>query len=279
VPAGDGDGFLRPDLNLVQGTAVDALREDGIAVLRFQDLLGAGLWRDARMDIQPFVREAEDVVHEFAEAPADKDELIIRRFETKTADGKSARPRLSINGPWLRIAASEALLDVVNSYRNGLTRLCYVDNWFTVPYPAARERIASQCWHRDPEDEHIVKVFVYLSDVDEEAGPFEYIRGSAAGGRYGHLWPWGEGNRYPPSNELEAAVELDDRSTVIGPAGTVIICDTGGFHRGGFVRHKPRILAISTYLRRDAKEGRRRFTVDFEGQENALPPEVRAALG
>jgi hypothetical protein len=138
--------------------------------------------------------------------------------------------------------------------------------------------VASQRWHRDPEDEHVVKVFVYFSDVDEEAGPFEYVRGSTAGGRYGHLWPWGDGPRYPPADELEASVAAEDRLAVTGSAGTVILCDTGGFHRGGFARTKPRILSIATFLRRDRKEGRRRFTVDFAGREDELAPQVLAAL-
>ena len=102
--------------------------------------------------------------------------------------------------------------------------------------------MASQRWHRDPEDDHIVKMFIYFSDVDEEAGPFEYVRDSAAGGKYGDVFPWGQGHRYPSAEELEAAVDPDDRLTMTGPAGTVIFCDTAGFHRGGFARTKPRIL-------------------------------------
>ena len=276
------EGFVSPPLNDVQRAAVDALKNDGIAIVPFVDLLGEELWRDACADIEPFVRETEAATRGVGERPAGKEEVIIRRFFDKAAkDGDAAngsKPAFSIGGPWLRIAASELLLDVVNSYRERLTRLFYLDNWFTVPYPAAGQRVASQRWHRDPEDEHIVKVFVYFSDVDEEAGPFEYVRGSSAGGRYGDLWAWGEGHRYPPADELEATVAPEDRVTVTGPAGTIILCDTGGFHRGGFARSKPRILSIQTYLRPDRKEGKRRFTVDFEGREDTLPPQVRAAL-
>ena len=60
-----------------------------------------------------------------------------------------------------------------------------------MPYPNAKKRVASQRWHRDPDDDHIVKMFIYLSDVAEEAGPFEYVRDSAAGGRYGDLFRGG----------------------------------------------------------------------------------------
>ena len=63
-----------------------------------------------------------------------------------------------------------------------------------------------------------------------------------------------------------------------GPAGTVIFCDTAGFHRGGFARTKPRILMISTYLRESARKGKRRFAVDFEGRDSSLSEQARHAL-
>ena len=105
---------------------------------------------------------------------------------------------LPSDGAWLRFAAGDALLDVVNSYRNVKTKLIDVDQWYTIPVADESERHASQQWHRDPEDQHVVKAFLYFSDVDEDAGPFEYIRRSAEGSTYGHLWPWGAAEtRYP----------------------------------------------------------------------------------
>lgn len=274
--AAPADGFVEPELNDVQRAAVEALQADGIAVVSFVELFGEELWNDARADIDPFIRETAEATRDAGDRPAGKEEVIVRRFFDKK--GEKEKPLFSIGSPWLRIAGSDALVDIVNSYRRRQTRLFYLDNWFTVPYPGADDRVASQRWHRDPEDDHIVKVFVYFSDVDEEAGPFEYVRGSPAGGRYGDLWAWNDGHRYPPTDELEAAVAPEDRFLVTGPAGTIIICDTGGFHRGGFARTKPRILSIATYLRTDRKEGQRRFTVDFEGREGELEPQVLAAL-
>jgi hypothetical protein len=273
--------FVPPELDDVQRAAVEALRADGIAVTDARSLLGDELWEEALADAQPFIRETEEATRNVGPRPTDKDELIIRRFLTRVGmkvDGKKPeKPRFSIGAPWLRIAAAEPLVDVVNSYRGQLTRLYEVDEWFTVPYPSASERIASQEWHRDPEDAHVVKVFVYFTDVDEEAGPFEYVRGSAAGGRYDHLWPWAEGHRYVAEDDLESAVLPDDRLTVTGPAGTMFVVDTGGFHRGGFARTKPRALSTSTYLPPDARK--RRFKVDYTGQEESLSPQVRFALG
>ena len=45
-------------------------------------------------------------------------------------------------------------------------------------------RVSSQRWHRDYNDERLVKVFIYLTDVDEDTGPLEYVPGSTLGGEY-----------------------------------------------------------------------------------------------
>jgi hypothetical protein len=255
---------------------LDTFQSDGIAVASFVDLFGEELWQDAVADITPFVASTDERAAELGstEGGKGKDEVIVRRFYGKGQDAHTYR----LSDPWLRIAASETVLGVANGYAGEQARLTYVDNWYTVPHPEATERVASQRWHRDPEDDHIVKMFVYFSDVDEEAGPFEYIRSSAAGGKYGDVFAWRDGHRYPSGEEIEATVDPDDRLTMTGPAGTVIFCDTAGFHRGGFARTKPRILMISTFLRESARKGKRRFEVDFEGRESTLTDAARHAL-
>jgi Phytanoyl-CoA dioxygenase (PhyH) len=264
-----------PALNEIQQGVADALRRDGYAVVGFRDLFDDATWSELVADAAPFVRQTEDSLHDIGDRPAKKHDFIVRRYLNK--EEGAAKARHSLDSPWLRIGASETMLDIVNTYRGHWTRLHYLDNWYTVPFSAADKRIASQRWHRDPEEEHIVKVFLYLSDIDDEAGPFEYIRSSATGGRYGDFWPWAEGDRHPPEDELNQTVPPEDRLTLTGPAGTMIFCDTGGFHRGGFARTKPRILATWSYVSPATGKGHR-FEVDFRGREANLPGKVLAAL-
>src|SRR5919201_4094864 len=238
-----------PHLNERQQRLVDSLRANGVALLRFQELFGEALWREAEADIEPFVRATADATRDAGATPTHKRDVIVRRFEKREGE---KRPVLRLNEPWLRFAASETLLDVINAYRGRWTKLFYLDNWYTVPFPGLEERVASQRWHRDPEEEHVVKVFVYFSEVDADAGPFEYVSGSASGQRHGDLWPWGVADRYPPPDELEQTVPPADRLMLTGPPGTMIVCDTGGFHRGGFARTRPRVLAACTYVDPDA---------------------------
>jgi len=248
----------------------DSLRRDGIAVTDFRDLFGEELWEEVRDDIAPFVADQEQLLGTLGPAPAHKDEFIVRRFQGQAS-------RFSLASPWLRIGLSETMLGTVNAYRGRATKLFYVDNWFTPPYAQAEERIASQRWHRDPEEEHVVKVFLYLADVDEDAGPFEYVKGSPAGGRWGELWPWGSKAKNPSDEKMAAAVPTADRVALTGPAGTMFFCDTGGFHRGGFARARPRVLSIWSYVAPEAQAGRR-FEVDLDGREAELSADARAAL-
>ncbi len=112
---------------------------------------------------------------------------------------------LGLDDPWFRAVSSHRLLDIANAYLEMWSKLEYVDVWYSVPQPAAAERISSQRWHRDYNDKHLLKVFLYLVDVDEDMGPFQYVAGSQPGGPYADAW------------ELAAArPELPDRGRARG---------------------------------------------------------------
>ena len=75
-----------------------------------------------------------------------------------------------------RFALQAPIVDVANAYFNMFTRVSYFNIWHTFSTPVHAR--ATQLWHRDPEDRYILKVFLYLSDVDDGAGPFTYAAGS-----------------------------------------------------------------------------------------------------
>jgi hypothetical protein len=105
------------------------------------------------------------------------------------------------------------------------------------------------------------------------------VRQSAPGRKYGELWPWGKSeDRYPPPDELERLIDPADRVLATGPTGTLVVCDTSGFHRGGYARSKPRILETHTYVNKEVRPGstRRKFSVDW--RDNELSSQARFAL-
>ncbi len=274
--------FKPAELDEVQQRALDALRTDGVAVLPFAELFGDdAFWAELDSDMRAFVQEAEEELaglsREERKARYGNKSFLVRRFRAKKKG--EPQPSLAPSNPWVRLGISAQLLDVVNAYRGQTMRLHDVDNWYTVPEGDDAERVLSQKWHRDGWENHIVKVFTYFVDVDPEAGPFEYVRGSTAGGKYGSLWPWEDEEVYPDQAEFEAAIDPDDFLTLTGPPGTVVICDTSGFHRGGYARSRPRILSYLTYLSDEGNQRhRRKFDVDWTAGDGGLSSAARYAL-
>ena len=78
-------------------------------------------------------------------------------------------------------ASTKRLLDIANTYLGMWAKLEYVDVWYTPP--STGRAPSSQRWHRDFNDRHLLKAFLYLVDVDEETGPFEYVPRTAPGQR------------------------------------------------------------------------------------------------
>jgi ectoine hydroxylase-related dioxygenase (phytanoyl-CoA dioxygenase family) len=157
-------------------------------------------------------------------------------------------------------------------------KLEYVDVWYTPPVDRS-ERQSSQRWHRDFNDRHLLKAFLYLVDVDEDSGPFEYVPRSAPGSELDHFWPWRPlGDNYPPDDEFDA--KLAERAvSFTAPKGTLIFCNTSGFHRGGFAIGKPRVLATITYSSPAslASLTERNYSIR-SAESNGLEPQQRYAL-
>jgi hypothetical protein len=57
----------------------------------------------------------------------------------------------------------------------------------------------------------------------------------------------------------------------------MLLVDTGGFHRGGFARTKPRVLLICSFVSPGFTKGRR-FTVNVQGRESELSSDAQVAL-
>jgi len=235
----------QPVLDDVQQGVVERLRGEGYASLPFSELVpDAAVWDELEADAQRFVAETESGLAR--EREGGESELRRRAGKEFLVRKYSWGVQLGLDDPWLRLGLNPRLLDLANAYLEMWSKLEYVDVWYT-PAAGSDERRASQRWHRDFNDRHLLKAFLYLVDVDEAAGPFEYVPRSAPGGELDRLWPWRPlGENYPPEDQFEESV--NGRSvTFTAPKGTIIFCNTSGFHRGGFATGKPRVLATLTW--------------------------------
>jgi len=230
-----------PELDETQRGLVEALDRDGYVTLPFAELHSQAAWERLEAQGAAFVEETERTIEAGGQGKvrAGK-EFVVRKwsFEGATLDGSDA---------WFSVCTSRRILDVANAYLRLWAKLSYVDLWYTAQQRESDERVASQNWHVDFDDKHLLKAFVYLTDVGAEHGPFEYVPGSQAGGRrIVREWvPMGYGR--VSDDELADKVPDAELATFTGPKGTLILCNTSGLHRGGFATAGPRVLATATY--------------------------------
>jgi hypothetical protein len=233
----------RPELDDVQRRVLADVEANGFAVASFGELFeDDGHWHELESMRDRFIAETE------ADLAKGGEQVRVRAGKEFVVRLHSYGAQLGPDDPWFRAVASRRLLDLANTYLEMWSKLEYVDVWYSVPQPAEAERISSQRWHRDYNDKHLLKVFLYLVDVDEEMGPFQYVPGSQPGGPYADAWPWEPlGQNYPTEAELEALIPSSSVRAFTAPKGTLIFCNTAGFHRGGFSVTNPRVLATATY--------------------------------
>lgn len=107
-------------------------------------------------------------------------------------------------------------------------------------YPQEGTGTGLQGFHRDCDDWRFIKVFAYLTDVDEGAGPHVYVSGS-------HRERCGV--RLTPYADEEVATRYGQQKMVrvTGPAGTLFAVDTHGVHKGLLPSSKPRLLLQIQY--------------------------------
>ena len=132
---------------------------------------------------------------------------------------------------------------------------------------------------------HEVKSFLYLSDVDENCGPFQFIpKSNKLGNVLRHIWKARLGFRQNRMSDAEVERILTGTNkkiiTVCRPAGTLILCNTAMIHRGKPGPTGTR-YAFTNYVmeRYNYTAGRMaRHPVPFRPEE-ALPKNASACAG
>lgn len=251
-----------PTLNTLQRRLVEELCSTGVAICHFEELFqDPGLWRSISEQVSEFSSsdEVQSVVRKRQQDFAERHNFGTIEHYIITKYSQDRNPLIAASNELLRFSLNPLILDVVNSYLNMWSKLIYFDMWYTLPLNT-ETRFASQRWHRDPEDRRKIRTFLYFSKVDTDAGAMEYLSGSHFGGPFEHVFRWEDplGTPYPPDGEVERQIPASQHVILQGSPGTLIFCDTAGFHRGGFpepyhasLRHRhsslrPRFTADAT---------------------------------
>ena len=157
-------------------------------------------------------------------------------------------PMLDFENIITKLALDERVLTIVNSYFEMFGKFYYFTLNITHPITEGVEAMQSQRWHRDPEDIKMLKMFIYLNDVDEEAGPFIYIPKSNLENKWNKIFPQRPPiGYYPPDGELEKIIPQNEIKKYTARAGSIIFGDTAGLHKGGFATKKERIMLTIGY--------------------------------
>jgi hypothetical protein len=103
----------------------------------------------------------------------------------------------------------------------------------------SKQPIFTQNFHRDADDIKLVKIFFYLTDVDEENGPFQFLSET-------HKDPWNNPRSFA---EKDILIKFNTKKLVscIGKQGTLVIADTNGLHRGLILKKNYRYMLTAMY--------------------------------
>jgi hypothetical protein len=170
-----------------------------------------------------------DLTSRIPEDVLDVAERFVSRLRRDTSTGhcvRASQEELAGDLTLFKWGLSSANLDLAESYI-GLP-VAYLGLEVKRERPDGIARDVRQ-WHLDIEDRRMLKIIVYLSDVDDGAGPFEYIDRSLTQKAVRALDYW---SGYVPDEAMCTAVDPSAWRMATGPRLTGVFVDTCRlFHR------------------------------------------------
>jgi hypothetical protein len=161
---------------------------------------------------------------------------------------------------WAKIAEHPNIIHIAKAYfKMDRPRLVYYDLWENFPSGEAPKN--AQLWHRDRDDLQILKIFIYLTDVDERTGAFVYAPGTHILGKHQKEPRYSldeTGTKRTSDDQMAQVVPETDWISGAGKKLSIVFADTHGFHKGGYVKEDYRFLYTCMYL--SPYSGRIRFS-------------------
>jgi len=182
-------------------------------------------------------------------------------------------PKLAADSPFVRYALQDDLLAVAEAYLGMRVQLSSVHLWLN--YPTGGEARSTQLWHKDADDIVNLKVFTYLTDVDESSGPFAFIPATHPFGRRRGINPHAFQPGRVDDDAMGRTVPRQDWRINIGASGTTVFADTCGYHKGVKPVANPRLMLMCHYTSPSAFSARE---LKVTGSLEAYTPHQRAAV-
>jgi len=125
------------------------------------------------------------------------------------------------------------ILAIVESMLGAKPTISNVSLWWSFAGHAQPQQ--AEFFHRDVDDLRFVKLFVYLTDVDDLSGPHIFMRGS-------HHWSSHRKIRRYQDDEVLNMETRADYVRFVDGAGSAFIENTFGLHKGTLVEERDRLL-------------------------------------
>jgi len=138
------------------------------------------------------------------------------------------------------IALHETILDITGAHLGALPLMSFLK--MRKSFASTLPLFDTELFHIDGNSRSLLKGMLFLSDIDAETGPHEFIAGTQ--GTTQHLTGY---ERYPRAEMVRQYGE-DRIHSITGKAGDFIIEDTTGFHCAGRPVRGDRSLVIFNYV-------------------------------
>lgn len=123
----------------------------------------------------------------------------------------------------LALANHPTLIAAAAAYLGCKPTISNLSIWWSLPADGTAQE--AENYHRDVDDWRFVKLFVYLSDVDDGTGPHCFVRGSHRSPRFLRI-------RRIADAEVADAFARQDQLKLHGRVGDAFLEDTFGLHKG-----------------------------------------------
>ena len=225
-------------------------------------------------EVPELIKDATKIVTE-----NDVEALRINK-KTQLLTGLLKKNTLTPDSPYVQFALRKDILATVANYLGVMPVVNRIDVWYSQASPEVAD---TQMHHLDWEAKRQVKLFLYVTDVVEETGPFVAMAAKDSETIQKKInYKFGQNI---PDEVIDNA--LADREEMVGIAdkGTMIFVDTSRcFHYGSRVQNKAtyRTVILLQYLRPQSYA----FSLDYKKNSpyrflatNDMPEYQRLALG
>lgn len=139
-----------------------------------------------------------------------------------------------------------ALINIARNYLNAEPIFDYPAMWWSTDFNETASSEAAQLYHFDMERIKWLKIFIYLTDVDEDKGPHCYIKGThIPGSKPMELLNRGYARIF--DEEMHEYYKNEKFITIKGSAGSIFAGDTKCWHKGLNVKSGHRLVLELNY--------------------------------